>query len=186
MTLRRLARVAAVGAWIAGVLAPAASSARQITTSYAYDAQGQVTAVARPNNTLAYQYDAAANRTQLTVTPAGQGLAAASPDSASRDAGETPNGAPVAVPDVVTAHPGETILIAALANDSDPNGDPLTITFVGSNTAASVSLAEDDKQIRFDTPANARPGATITLTYTIWDGRGGTAFSTVRVIVQAA
>jgi YD repeat-containing protein len=40
----------------------ASSSSAQVTTTYTYDRQGQVTAVTRPGNATAYTYDAAGNR----------------------------------------------------------------------------------------------------------------------------
>lgn len=56
-----------------GVVSPAAA---QETTTYTYDPQGQVRTVVRPTQTVAYQYDAAANRTEMTSTNAPAGRAA--------------------------------------------------------------------------------------------------------------
>lgn len=57
-----------------GMLAPVVSTAQ--TTTYTYDAQGQVRTVARPSQTVTYAYDAAANRTTVTATTPPAGLMA--------------------------------------------------------------------------------------------------------------
>jgi len=56
-----------------GMVSP---SAAQVTTTYTYDPQGQVRTVTRPTQTVTYQYDAAANRTEMTSTNAPAGRAA--------------------------------------------------------------------------------------------------------------
>lgn len=50
---------------LAGLSAIPASA--QMTTTFTYDAQGQVRTVARPTQTVTYAYDDAANRTQMTA-----------------------------------------------------------------------------------------------------------------------
>ena len=57
-----------------GMLAPVVSTAQ--TTTYTYDAQGQVGTVARPSQTVTYAYDAAANRTGVTAATPPAGLMA--------------------------------------------------------------------------------------------------------------
>jgi len=69
--------------------------------------------------------------------------------------------------------------IAVLANDSDPNGDPLTI--------ASFTQASSGTVYQWGTALCYRvaPSNTVrTFTYTISDGRGGTATATVTVTVR--
>jgi YD repeat-containing protein len=56
----------------------ASVSTAQVTTTYTYDAQGQVKTVVRSNNTVAYTYDAAGNRTALNVVYPPPGAAAGS------------------------------------------------------------------------------------------------------------
>lgn len=77
----------------------------QVTTTYTYDAQGQVKTVTRANQTVTYTYDAAANRTQLSATTPLAGRAATQPASTATGAasaeqsGSTPvSGMPVPPP----------------------------------------------------------------------------------------
>lgn len=56
-------------------LVGAGSATAQVVTTYAYDAQGQVTSVVRPTNSIAYGYDAAGNRIALVVTYPAPGAA---------------------------------------------------------------------------------------------------------------
>lgn len=91
-----------------------------------------------------------------------------------------PNLAPVANDDAVSTGVGATVRINVLANDSDADGDLLTVTGVGdpSNGAATVN---PDDTVTYD-PDGCFVG-TDTFTYTISDGLGGTdtALVTVRV-----
>ncbi|WJH41457.1 Ig-like domain-containing protein [Aliirhizobium terrae] len=89
------------------------------------------------------------------------------------------NPAPIAVNDTATTAEDTAVTINVLANDSDPDGDPLTIT---SATAAhgSVTILANG-QISYLPSANYN--GTDTITYTISDGNGGTATGTVTVTV---
>ncbi|HNR91094.1 MAG TPA: Ig-like domain-containing protein [Dokdonella sp.] len=73
-------------------------------------------------------------------------------------------------------------LIAVLANDSDPDGDALTITAVSTPAHGSATIGAGG--ITY-TPAPGYAGAD-SFTYTISDGRGGTATATVSITVGAA
>jgi RHS repeat-associated protein len=84
---------------------------------------------------------------------------------------------PVALPDRYLAD-NQPRLYAVLANDTDPDGDPLRVIAVEQPQAGgTVSIAENGQSVRF-TPA---PGATgqVTFRYQITDGRGGQAWATV-------
>jgi hypothetical protein len=87
---------------------------------------------------------------------------------------EEPNQPPVAVADAgfTTAHETPLVLAAAAltANDTDANGDPLTITAVGSATNGSVVLNQAAQTVTF-TPDAGYSGAA-GFDYTISDGRG--------------
>lgn len=72
---------------------------------------------------------------------------------------------------------------ALLANDSDPNGDPLTITGVSGATNGSVNFNAQNNTITF-TPTAGYTG-TGSFSYAISDSRGGTASATVNLSVQA-
>ncbi len=102
-----------------------------------------------------------------------------------------PGSDPVAVDDRATlGKASKAITINVLANDSDPDGDTLTVTAVGtagtvgkvSRTGTTVSYDPDGA---FDfLPAGAT--ATDTFTYTIGDGNGGTDTATVTVTITGA
>ncbi len=91
------------------------------------------------------------------------------------------NSDPIAVDDSATTMQGVPVTLATLSNDSDPEGDTLTITSVGmpSNGTAVISGGEI-----IYTP---NPGFTgvDTFSYTISDGNGGTATATETVTVTA-
>jgi hypothetical protein len=89
----------------------------------------------------------------------------------------------VAVNDTATTSVGTAVTIAVLANDSDPDGDPLTVTGTGP-AAHGTTVVNADGTIRY-TPASGFAG-TDTFAYTISDGRGGTATATVTVTIVRA
>lgn len=103
--------------WKVGVLSSAAfalilsSTAQAGNTNYGYDSLGRVTSVSYPNgSTITYQYDAAGNRTQVVRTRV--------------------NGQPVANADAANTAYGAGFTIDPRSNDSDPDGDVLTVTAV--------------------------------------------------------
>ncbi|GAA0724909.1 hypothetical protein GCM10009105_37940 [Dokdonella soli] len=69
--------------------------------------------------------------------------------------------------------------INVLANDSDPDGDTLTVTAVSTPAHGSAAVAANGVTY---TPATGYLGAD-SFTYTISDGRGGTATATVHITV---
>ena len=94
------------------------------------------------------------------------------------------NDAPIAADDNVTVSEDATdASLTVLTNDSDVDGDTLTITEVTQPARGSVSIAGTAKSLLF-TPA-ANDNAQVTLTYTISDGNGGTDTATVTVTVDA-
>ncbi|MDW8341673.1 MAG: Ig-like domain-containing protein [Geminicoccaceae bacterium] len=94
-----------------------------------------------------------------------------------------PNGPPRATDDVAEVAPGGIVDIPVLANDSDPDGDPLALIGVSAPTAGSVAVLPDQR-VRY-APRSGFTGED-SFTYTIGDGRGGTATATVRVAVRPA
>ena len=95
------------------------------------------------------------------------------------------NDAPVAVADqlmVATDTPLSISLATLLANDTDADGDSLTITSV--HSPVNGSLALQGGGVLF-TPAAGYEGPASFL-YTVSDGRGGTSIGTVNLSVGAA
>ncbi|HMB80445.1 MAG TPA: Ig-like domain-containing protein, partial [Vicinamibacterales bacterium] len=92
------------------------------------------------------------------------------------------NRPPVAVADTATTTFKTPVTINVLANDSDPDGNTLTIQSVSScsNNGSAVIVGS---QIRFTPSSDLTRGETDTFTYTISDGKGGTATATVSVTI---
>jgi large repetitive protein len=89
------------------------------------------------------------------------------------------NPVPVAVNDTATTNEDTPVLIPVLPNDSDPDGDPLSVI----SAAATVGTATVvGNQVQYNPPANFN--GTATITYTISDGQGGTATATITVTVN--
>ncbi|MEV8215100.1 Ig-like domain-containing protein [Leifsonia sp. NPDC077715] len=85
------------------------------------------------------------------------------------------NRPPVAVNDAYGVRPGRSTVLHVLANDTDPDGDVLTISDVSAIPAAQgvLQLVEGGRAIQF-TPKEGLSG-TISFRYSVDDGRGGTA-----------
>ncbi|MFI5932568.1 Ig-like domain-containing protein [Actinoplanes sp. NPDC051494] len=90
------------------------------------------------------------------------------------------NGIPVALPDAVTGEANTPVTIAVLANDSDPNNDPLTVT-IDQAPAHGTATVGADGTVVYTPVAGFRGGDGFH--YTISDGRGGTAGAAVTITV---
>ncbi len=92
-----------------------------------------------------------------------------------------PNQAPTASDDAVVAVPWQEVVIPVLANDSDPDGDPLRIVNVTQPQHGSVTMGESEIVYR---RASNDGFATDSFTYTIEDafGKSATARVTVRLL----
>lgn len=90
------------------------------------------------------------------------------------------NSDPTPAPDSAVTDEDTPVTIPVLANDTDPDGDPLTV-MGGSATNGTVTV-NPDGTITY-TP-NADYNGPDTITYTVTDGNGGTATSTVSVTVN--
>ena len=90
------------------------------------------------------------------------------------------NNAPVAVNDRFVVPCAVGMDLNVLVNDSDSDGDALTIISTTQPTKSSISIVSNGKSLRY-TPG---PACFIddTFTYTISDGKGGTATATVTLI----
>ncbi|MDH6236474.1 Ig-like domain-containing protein [Cryobacterium sp. CG_9.6] len=91
---------------------------------------------------------------------------------------------PVAVDDEFGARPGRATVLPVLLNDYDPNDDVLMIESVGEVPAdrGRLDLIANNQQIQLTLPVGATEP--ISFTYSITDGRGGTATASVTVTVR--
>ncbi|MES9947251.1 MAG: tandem-95 repeat protein, partial [Candidatus Thiodiazotropha sp.] len=93
------------------------------------------------------------------------------------------NDAPVATDDAIGTNEDVPVTVDVLPNDSDPDGDALTVTAVTQGTNGSVAIDPVSGNPVY-TP-NPDFNGTDTFTYTIDDGNGGTDTATVTVTVGA-
>ena len=91
------------------------------------------------------------------------------------------NSAPVAVNDVASTNDKTAVLIAVLVNDTDEDGNTLTVS-AATAVQGTVSI-EADQRLRY-TPKAGFEGVD-TISYTITDGLDGTATAVVSVTVTA-
>ncbi|KPN17863.1 Ig-like domain-containing protein [Arthrobacter sp. Edens01] len=90
------------------------------------------------------------------------------------------NQKPVAVNDAVTVRPGREVAVPVLDNDSDPDGDPISLVPDGVTTqAAGMEVRADGPRVRFTVPEEA---GTYNVRYAVRDNRGGTANGNVAVV----
>jgi hypothetical protein len=92
------------------------------------------------------------------------------------------NSAPIANDDSATTPQGTPVTIAVLANDSDPDGQALSIASVTPGASGTVSVNPDQTLLYSPGPDFA---GTDSFQYTVTDGVGGTATAHVTVTVEA-
>jgi len=102
------------------------------------------------------------------------------------------NVAPVAGNDAITANENNALTVAAntlLANDTDANGDVLTISAVNGSTTQGLVALNPNGNITYNPNGKfeslaAGETATDTFSYTVNDGNGGTSTATVTVTIN--
>ena len=90
---------------------------------------------------------------------------------------------PVAVPDTVLTRPDRMVTVNVLSNDLDPDGDPLSLE----KDSLETATPELDPQVRSGTTVQVHTPSkvgTYLVSYTVSDGRGGSARGTLTVYVQ--
>lgn len=90
------------------------------------------------------------------------------------------NNPPIAMADSITVVVGQTVIIPVLGNDSDPDGDALTITSVQRARRGSISISNAGKDLSYK--AGSRTGSE-TVSYTVSDGRGGKASAQITITI---
>ena len=90
--------------------------------------------------------------------------------------------APIAQADAATTTRNTTVNIPVLANDSDPDGDTLTITAVTQGANGTVTITNGGTRVSYR-PKSGFIG-TDSFTYAVSDGTGNTATATVAVTVN--
>ncbi|HJQ31529.1 MAG TPA: tandem-95 repeat protein [Pyrinomonadaceae bacterium] len=91
------------------------------------------------------------------------------------------NDNPVAVNDSATTNEDTPVTVSVLANDSDVDGDTLSVTGAGGASQGSVTFNASGVTY---TP-NANANGSDSFSYTVSDGHGGTANATVNVTINA-
>ena len=167
MSIRNRAMVACAAALATLLLASTPTA--QEAVQYGYDALGRVVTVTYGNGTvITYAYDPAGNRTEVTTgTPGGGGGGG--------------NSNPVAVGDYFERRINTTGALLVLANDSDPDSDPLHVSAVTTPTGGTATIPSGGASVTYVAPST--PG-TYTFSYTANDGQGGTANASVEVFVK--
>jgi uncharacterized repeat protein (TIGR01451 family) len=89
------------------------------------------------------------------------------------------NRPPVAVDDIATTPENSPVTIQPLANDSDPDGDPLTIVSVTASNGTATIV--NGTNVLFSPATNFNGSASVG--YTISDGSGGNGSATITVSV---
>jgi hypothetical protein len=142
---------------------PASSSNRSQTVTYA--AQGDFSVSLEGSNSKGESCSASARVVVEAIAPPPP----------------TENTAPVAKNDTITTEQNTAVMIDVLANDSDADGDALSVSSVGSATSGTASISGN--QINY-IPGTAFSGIS-TFSYTVSDGKGGFDSAVVTVTVNA-
>lgn len=139
------------------------------TTTYEYDALGRLIQVTKDDGTVVdYDYDAAGNRKNKETSIGGSG-----------GGGEPTNNPPAAANDSVLINIEVGVRILNLtANDSDPDGDTLTVTSVTQPSNSNVVILSGG-----DVRIFAETRGLDAFVYTVSDGNGGTDTGVVTVNV---
>ncbi len=175
-----------LSAAVSGSLAPPGQ-----TTSWPISSSGEPAEWVNPGKSFTFTANSTSTTLTFTVDISSQAFETQDVDLLLDNVRVTAAGggnqAPVAVDDGSVGVPFLTVTedssasepIAVLANDSDPDTDPLTVTLAGSPNG--IVAINSGTTLSF-TPALDFQGAT-TISYTISDGQGGTAVGTVFVEV---
>lgn len=146
----------------------------------AADADGPAT-TPTPTTTLSALPDPAASTAATGTSSPSPAPSPSGSDTPSPVGSPSPTGnlTPVAVDDTLTVRQGRTVDVDVLGNDTDPDGDPLTVASVGPAALGTVTLS--DGVVQYSAPTTAT--GTDTFTYVVTDDVAGEATATVTVTV---
>jgi hypothetical protein len=164
---------------------PPSASVSGITDGGSYDiAQAKVKwgpFTGNTRRTLSYQItlSSAASR---EMPFAGLGVVDLTPVPITGDTSSVPNLPPIAQPDLLHRPPlpaAKFSLVEFLANDSDPNGDPLRLVAVGNRSASGANVRLSGPWVFYDTPSLP---AEDQISYTIEDAFGGRSVTSATIL----
>jgi hypothetical protein len=146
------------------VLAPGATSTRVLTvTSPSSASDGFYSVLVTATNNAMPAFAASANGTYVVSNP-------------------LPNRPPVAVNDNATTMAGTAVTMAVLDNDSDPDGDALSVVVVTQGQNGSVLITPDNSITYLPTAGFSGADG---YSYTVSDGKGASATATAMITVTA-
>lgn len=139
--------------------------------------------------------------TRMTIEMTGSGAVGAVKFVPGEPQQEPPNTAPAAVADAIRTDEDTPVTLALLANDSDPESDPITMTSAGGAAAGTAFTVQTlggrsvtmtigaDGMLSLDPTADfnalaASATDSISFDYTITDGNGGTATATATITID--
>lgn len=191
-------RARLVGGFLCGLgLFTQAASATD-NNKYSYDALGRVISAcsSKTGKKTTYTYDATGNRTSVVTTV--ESCGGSSPPG--------PNSPPNAVGDSLTVYANSPTYFDPRGNDTDADGDPLTITAAVAEPGTTVSIiggtqlritasdccggfaptTEDTERQSTEGGIDPQPNLFLGggVTYTISDGRGGTDQAYISILVR--
>ena len=95
---------------------------------------------------------------------------------------QTCNSAPTALDDIATTRDDRALILDVLANDSDPDGNPLAVQILTHDCPGTVT-ADSTETVTF-IPVPVPGTTTCSIDYRITDGEGGNANASVTVTVE--
>jgi YD repeat-containing protein len=159
-----MARFGHAASAVALLVALSTSAQGQVQTDYTYDVHGRLKKVTRPDSATEYTYDNAQNRTNVTTVLL------------------TGNRPPVPGnigPFNVAA--GQSVTFNPVSSASDPDNDTLTVTGASHTNQALGGTSFTANSVTYTAGSTA---GTDTVTYTLSDGKGGTANGTVSITIN--
>ena len=166
---RAFSRIGTAALFLFTIFAAFGASSTSVSVGYVYDRLGRLQSVTYGDGTvIAYCYDWNGNRSQYTVSTTSTACST--------------NHWPVAVADNASTMLGTAVTFNPRVNDTDADGDALTITAKTDGSHGAVAI-NSGISVTY-TPATGYVGPD-SFTYTIDDGHGATAVGADTMVVTA-